>query len=85
MFTQEESKVDEEVLNRETIRWLLQKLMPEEQDILVLWAVEQRSFTDIGKIVGEKYHGNALPDTTIRYRKDRIMQRLREYRVEVGL
>ena len=85
MFYQEARDPEDEVLDRVSTSWLLEQLTPEERDIITLWVVEDMNFDDIGEIVGERYHGAAMQGTTIRYRKDKIMRKLREFRTELGL
>jgi DNA-directed RNA polymerase specialized sigma24 family protein len=85
MIFQDAKDTETEVLDRLSVEWLMAKLTAEERDILTLWVVEDYSFEKIGDIVGNKYYGMSMPDTTVRYRKDKILKLLREQREEVGL
>jgi hypothetical protein len=85
MFYQEAKDTEMEVLDRAAIEWLMGQLDAEEQDILKLWVVEEMNFEDIGIIVGTRYHDSPMKGTTVRYRKDKIMRKLREFRTEAGL
>lgn len=88
MLTLTAAQIDAEngddVLNRLTVDWLLDKLEEEEIEILNLWLLQELTFEEIGQIVGLKYRGRVLTGSAIRYHKDRIVARLREYREAVG-
>jgi DNA-directed RNA polymerase specialized sigma subunit len=74
---------DGEVINRLTVEWLMGHLSEEEREIMHLWVIEERTFSEIGKIVGMKYRGRELTGSAIRYHKDRILTLLQKYRDEV--
>lgn len=74
--------VGSDVLDRLTVDWLLTHLTDEQRDILYLWAVEERTLADIGRIVGLKYRGRALTGSVIAYHKKAICKRLQEYRAD---
>jgi DNA-directed RNA polymerase specialized sigma24 family protein len=72
--------------DRMAVEWLLTKLTPEERDILLLHAVERVPLEEIGQIIGERYYDGArVKVSTIRYRKDQIKRRLRDFAPELGL
>lgn len=64
------------VLNRMTIERLRKELTDEEWEIWYLWAVEELTFSEIGKIIGLKYRGKELTGSAIRYHRDRIQEKL---------
>lgn len=85
VFFQDARDPEDEVLDRVSLEWLIGQLDSEERDILMLWVVEELNFDDIGTIIGNRYHNEPMRGTTIRYRKDKIMRKLREFRTEVGV
>ena len=68
------------IASKLAIAWLLTKLTMEEQDILYLWLIEELNFTEIGKIIGNKYRDGPLTGSAIRYHKDRCKIKLQQYR-----
>lgn len=79
-FNYKHASIEQTVLDKLTCRTLLTFLTPEEQEILVLWAVEELSFAEIGEIVGLKYRGRVLSGSAVRYHKKRIVNKLQQYR-----
>lgn len=73
-----------DVNDRLAVEYLLDRLTPEQQEILILHEIEELTFGEIGKIVGLKYRGKELSASAIRYHKDKIMVLLREFRTQVG-
>lgn len=74
---------DGEVITRLTVEWLLSHLTEEEREIMQLWVVEELTNAEIGKIVGLKHRGRELTGSAIRYRKDRIKEKLEQFRTSV--
>lgn len=68
----------DEILDRLTLERLLSSLTDEEREILHLWYFEELTFQEIGKIVGLKYRGRELADSTMGYHRDRILRKLRQ-------
>lgn len=69
-----------DVINRLTVEWIKEHLTDEEWEILYLWSVENMTFTDIGKIVGEKYWGRELTESAMRYHRDKIKAKLSKFK-----
>lgn len=68
---------DNPILNQLTVTKLLDTLEGEHLDIIQLWMSGSYTLQEIGQIVGEKYHGNPLQPSVIRYHRDKILRRLR--------
>ncbi len=56
-----------EILDRVTLEYALTKLTPMQRDIVLLYYWEDRSFEDIGKVIGTKYRGRPLSSSSMRY------------------
>jgi DNA-directed RNA polymerase specialized sigma24 family protein len=80
-----EEDFSERVADRLTADWLLAKLVPWERELMILWAVEDMTNSEIGKILGKKYRGRVLTGGTIRYHKGRIRKKLADLRKAAGL
>jgi DNA-directed RNA polymerase specialized sigma24 family protein len=72
------------VITRLTVEWLMTHLSEEERAILWLHEIEELTLEEIGKIIGKKYRGKELTGSAIRYHKDKILERLQQYRSHVG-
>lgn len=70
----------EAVLDQLTIVRLKQELSEEEWEIWYMWAVEELTFAEIGKIIGLKYRGKELTGSAIRYHRDKIQEKLLKFR-----
>lgn len=84
----EEQPVDDEVLNRLAVEFLMSKLNDaEDREILWLWAVEDLTFDEIGAIIGMKYRTppRKLTGSCIRYHKEKLVALLAIYREDLGL
>jgi thymidylate synthase len=72
-----------EVLNRLTIERLQKELTAEECEIWYLWAAEELTFGEIGRIIGLKYRGKELTGSAIRYHRDRILEKLHAFKAYI--
>lgn len=69
----------EEILNRIEAEKLLSLLTERERDIIYLLYWEDLRVEDIAKHIGQKYRGEHLKDSTIRYHLKKIKQKLRDH------
>lgn len=70
----------DDVLNRLTVERLKSELTDEEWEIWYLWAAEEMTFSEIGKVIGLKYRGKELTGSAIRYHRDRIQEKLMAFK-----
>jgi len=63
----------EEVIDRMTVEWLLDKLTPEQREILELRFLERLSYEEIGAVIGVKYRDGPLTGSAVRYHQQRIL------------
>lgn len=75
-----DAKID--VLDKVSLETVLAKLSPEERDIVELWIWQDMNFDEIGDVIGKKYRGRPLTGSAIRYHKNRILQRMRQWMVD---
>lgn len=75
--------IEQAIADRMTVDWLLSKLSPMDREIVYLWAVEDYTLEEIGRLVGPKYRGQVLPGSTIRYRKESIRRRLQDFQSDL--
>jgi DNA-directed RNA polymerase specialized sigma24 family protein len=73
----QDSKID--IHDFLTLQSLMEKLSPKEREIIYLWLWKDLSFEVIGEIVGPKYSGRVLKDSTMRYHMKKILEKLRSW------
>jgi DNA-directed RNA polymerase specialized sigma24 family protein len=77
--------VPEDVTDRLAVEFLLNKLTPFEQEILLLHKVEELTFSEIGQVLGKKYRAKEFTGSAIRYHYEKIKRRLLKHREAIGL
>jgi DNA-directed RNA polymerase specialized sigma24 family protein len=75
-----DAKVD--ILDKVALETVLARLTPEEREIIELWIWQDMNFDEIGDVIGKKYRGRPLTGSAIRYHKNRILQRMRQWMVD---
>jgi len=65
------------IINAVTVEKILNTLSEEEKELLYLWLVDERPFVEIGEILGKKSRNKTLTDSAMRYRRDRLLDKLR--------
>jgi len=68
---------DKDVLNDLTVKKLMASLTEEECDLLRLWMGGAFTLEEIGRILGQKYYGQDIASSVIRYRRNKIFSKLR--------
>lgn len=71
-----------DILDKVALESTLSRLSPEEREIIELWIWHDMNFEEIGEVIGEKYRGRALTGSAIRYHKNRILSRMRQWMFE---
>lgn len=84
-FAELEETPPVDVTDRLAVEYLLGKLTPLQQDILLLYHVEELTFSEIGAIVGHRYRRRKLSVSTIRYHHEKIKTILKGFRSDLGL
>ncbi len=69
---------DARILNHLTVVKLLNSLNDEETDLIILWMSNAYTLEEIGRIIGQKYHGEDIKPSVIRYHRDKILKTLRK-------
>ena len=64
------------ILNKLTVATVLADLEDEERDLIQLWMSNSFTLEEIGRVVGQKYHGKDIKPSVIRYHRDRILKKL---------
>lgn len=66
------------LLNKLTVEKMMAFLSSEERDIINLWCSGSFTLEEIGRVIGQKYHGYDVKSSIIRYHRDKILRKLRE-------
>jgi DNA-directed RNA polymerase specialized sigma subunit len=77
MAIHRDDSLENKILNR--IFWdeVLSLLTDEEREIMELRLVEEKSFDEIGVIIGMKYRNRVLTGSNMRYHRDKIRHKLK--------
>jgi len=66
-----------EIIERLTVAKLVSILTERERDIIYLWASNEFTFEEMGRIIGQKYHGRDLPYSLFRYHVNITLTKIR--------
>lgn len=69
---------DSTLINSLTVEQMLNSLEPEEHDLISLWMSGSFTLEEIGRLIGQKYHGEDVKSSVIRYHRDKILRKLRQ-------
>jgi DNA-directed RNA polymerase specialized sigma24 family protein len=84
-YSEIEQTIPLDIGDRLAVEYLLGKLSAEEQEILLLYHVQELTFSEIGKVVGLKYRQRELTGSAIRYHHEKIKQKLQKFKDDLGL
>lgn len=69
---------DTDLINTLTVQKLLESLEPEERDLISLWMSGSFTLEEIGRVIGQKYYGEDIKSSVIRYHRDKTLRKLRK-------